>query len=464
MKHRSHILSAILVILALTMVAGAVWLLCRTLPQKRQPDTVETLDTNSVFEQPSVSVEPEREDPYEGELPEQTQTEHTADDAPASAGEPESGSSAGASTQTAGISEESRALAAQALSTMTLEEKIWQLFFVTPESLTGYNTVTRAGDATREALEEKPVGGIIYFSQNLEDREQVITMLQNTASYSRIGLFFGIDEEGGTVSRLGQNAALQADSVGPMREYGDQADPAAVYDAGQIVAGSLRALGFNFDFAPVADVASGSGAVIGSRSFGTDANLCASLVRVMAGSLTDGGVVPCLKHFPGYGSASGDDHDGPASIEKTLDELEACDLLPFRAAIGDGAPFVMVSHLSAPNVTGGDTPSDLSPVIVSDILRNKLGFSNVIITDSQQMASITDRYTAAEAAVGALSAGVDMILMPADLQAAYDGVCAAVQSGTLTEQRIDESVLRILQVKAQYGILTAAALHSDDES
>ena len=124
----------------------------------------------------------------------------------------------------------------------------------------------------------------------------------------------------------------------------------------------------------------------------------------------------------------------------------------------------MVSHLSAPNLTGGDTPSDLSPVIVSDILRNKLGFSNVIITDSQQMASITDRYTAAEAAVGALSAGVDMILMPADLQAAYDGVCAAVQSGTLTEQRIDESVLRILQVKAQYGILTAAALHSDDES
>ena len=460
MKHRrSHILSVILVMFALALVAGAVWLLCRTLPQKRQPDTVETLQTNSVFEQTPTAVEPEREDPFDGELPEQTEQ---PSEQPADA--PTTDTPAGISAQTAGISEESRALAKQALETMPLEEKLWQLFFVTPEAVTGVDTATRAGDATKAALEEKPVGGIIYFSQNLEDREQVVEMLANTASYSRIGLFLGIDEEGGTVSRLGQNDALQAASVGSMRDYGDEADPAAVYDAGQIIANSLTALGFNLDFAPVADVASGSGAVIGSRSFGTDANLCASLVRVMAGSLTDGGVVPCLKHFPGYGSASGDDHNGPASIEKTLDELEACDFLPFRAGIDSGAPFVMVSHLSAPNVTGSDTPSDLSSMIVTDILRNKLGFQNVIITDSQQMASITDRYTSVEAAVQALEAGVDMILMPADLQAAYDGVLAAVQNGTLSEQRIDESVLRILQVKAQYGILRAEALRSDDDN
>ncbi len=457
--HHSHILSAAVVILSLALVAGAVWLLCRTLPQKRQPDTVETLQTDGVFEQPAATVAPEREDPYEGELPAAPQP-----DTPDTSGEPAPQTPAGGSASGAGISEESRRLAAQALETMTLEEKLWQLFFVTPEAVTGVETATRAGEATRDALEQMPVGGLIYFSQNLEDREQVVEMLANTASYSRLGLFLGIDEEGGTVSRLGQNAALQVDSVGPMRDYGDAADPAAVYDAGQIIANSLTALGFNLDFAPVADVASGSSAVIGSRAFSTDASLCASLVRVMTGSLTDGGIVPCLKHFPGYGSASGDDHDGPASIDKTLEELEACDFLPFRAAIDDGAPVVMVSHLAAPNVTGGDTPSDLSSVIVTDILRNKLGFSNVIITDSQQMASITGSYTAAEAAVGALKAGADMILMPADLQPAYDGVLAAVQSGTLTEQRIDESVLRILQVKAQYGILTAAALNSGDDN
>lgn len=460
-QRRSHILSVILVILALALMGGAVWLLCQTLPQKRQPDTVETLQTNGVFEETPNTAEPEREDPYEGELP---AAEPSADTPADPAQTPETDTPAGGSTPGGVIDSQSRALASQVLQRMTLEQKLWQLFFVTPEALTGVQTATRAGEATEQALEEKPVGGLIYFSQNLEDREQTVEMLQNTASYGRIGLFLGVDEEGGTVSRLGQNAALQADSVGAMRDYGDAADPAAVYDAGQIIAGSLRSLGFNFDFAPVADVAQGSGAVIGSRSFGSDAQLCASLVRVMAGSLTDGGIVPCVKHFPGYGSASGDDHNGPASIDKTLDELEACDFIPFRSAIEDGVPFVMVSHLSAPNVTGDGTPSDLSPVIVTDILRNKLGFSNVIITDSQQMASITGSYTAAEAAVQALSAGVDMILMPADLQQAYDGVLAAVQNGTLTEQRIDESVLRILQVKAQYGILTAEALEIEEDN
>ena len=116
--------------------------------------------------------------------------------------------------------------------------------------------------------------------------------------------------------------------------------------------------------------------------------------------------------------------------------------------------FVMVSHLSVPAVTGDETPADLSEKIISELLRNKLGFENVIITDAQNMASITDHYTPAEAAVGALKAGADMILMPADLKAAHDGVAAAVKDGTLTEARLNESVLRILTVKAEYGIIS----------
>lgn len=464
MKHRrSRALPVILVLFSLALIAGALWLLVQTLPQKREPEGVQTLELSGIFEQ-TPAAEPEREDPYEGELP--AAADPAAGETPAAiAPAPDvEAQPAGNSAQTNDISEESRKLSEQVLKTMTQEEKIWQLFFVTPELLTGVETATRAGDATREALEEKPVGGLVYFSQNLEDRAQVIEMLGNTQSYSRVGLFLGVDEEGGTVSRLGSNAALQADSVGTMRDYGDAADPAAVYDAGQTIAGSMRALGFNLDFAPVADVAENNSAVIGSRSFGTDAQLCASLVRVMAASLRDGGVVPCLKHFPGYGSASGDDHNGPASISKTLEQLQSCDFVPFSAGIDDGAPFVMVSHLSVPEVTGDDTPADLSSVIVSDILRNKLGFADVIITDSQQMQSITSRYSSGEAAVAALSAGVDMILMPADLQAAYDSVWDAVQSGVLSQQRIDQSVLRILQVKAQYGILTAAALDNDTDN
>ena len=336
---------------------------------------------------------------------------------------------------------------------MTADEKIWQLFYATPELLTGVETATRAGDSTKQALEEKPVGGIIYFAKNLENREQTVEMLQNSQSYSKIPLFLGTDEEGGTVSRVGSNPAMGVKEFPSAQSLGEQADPAAVYQAGQDIGGTLHAIGFNMDFAPVADVSSGSSAVIGLRSFGTDPQLCASLVSIMMQSLSAEEIVPCLKHFPGYGSAITDDHYGTSILTKTQEELEACDFLPFSSGIASGAPFVMVSHLSVPEIVGDETPSDLSSKIVSDLLRNKLGFTGVIITDSHQMASITDHYAPGEAAVKALQAGVDMILMPQDLQAAFDGVKQALSDGTLTQARIDESVLRILQVKAEYNIL-----------
>lgn len=279
-------------------------------------------------------------------------------------------------------------------------------------------------------------------------------MLTGVQGFSRIPLFLGVDEEGGTVSRVGSNEALGGTNVGRMQSYGEAGDPASLYNAMNTVAKMLTGLGFNLDFAPVADVSGGrTDNVIGSRSFGTDPELCASMVSVALSGLQDNGIVSCLKHFPGYGSAVTDDHYGTSVLEKTEAELESCDFLPFSAGIEAGAPFVMVSHLSVPEVVGDETPSDLSSKIVSDLLRNKLGFTGVIITDSHQMASITDHYTSGEAAVKALQAGVDMILMPQDLQAAFDGVKAALAGGTLTQSRIDESVLRILQVKAEYNIL-----------
>ena len=263
-------------------------------------------------------------------------------------------------------------------------------------------------------------------------------------------------EEGGTVSRVGSNPDMGVPSVGDMRSLGKQQDPAAAYAAGQDIGGSLHALGFNLDFAPVADVAQGADSVIGSRSFGSDPELCASLAGVIVKSLRAEGIVSCLKHFPGYGSATVDDHNGTSIVEKTLSELEGCDLVPFQSIIASegSVPFVMVSHLSYPNVTGSDAPADLSASIVTDILRDKLDYQNVIITDSHSMASITDHYSAGDAAVKALAAGCDMILMPSDLQAAFDAVKAAVADGTLSQARIDESVLRILTVKAEYGIIS----------
>ena len=446
MDHPRSKLPAILAVLfCIVLLCGVGFLLWKTLPEK-QPKQVESLETDRVFASDQPAVEPDREDPYEGELPEGAQAaeqpDETTSDTPQTPAPEEPSSDAAKKAQTV-------------LASMTQDEKLWQLFFVTPEALTNVNTATVAGETTKNALQTHPVGGIIYFAKNLETREQAAAMLANTQSYSRIPLFLGTDEEGGTVSRIGANEALGGTKVADMRSYGQSADPAQVYNAGQTLAANLTGLGFNLDFAPDCDVVSGADSVIGSRSFSSDPELCASLAGVIVKSLRAGGVVSCLKHFPGYGSATVDDHNGTSIIEKSLEELQATDLVPFQSIISseDSAPFVMVTHLSYPNVVGDDTPADLSSAIVTDLLRETLGFRNVIITDSHAMASITDRYSAGEAAVKALAAGCDMILMPADLQAAFDAVKAAVADGTLTQTRIDESVLRILTVKAEFGIL-----------
>ena len=448
----SRILTVLIVLFCVALLAGAGILLVQVLP-KKAPGEVTSLETSSIFESETAAVAPDREEAYEGSLPPAAEVQPAPEQTPDEPSSPGAQDPAEETPSDALISDASDKLARQTLASMTEDEKLWQLFYVTPELLTGVETATRAGDSTKEALEKMPVGGIVYFAKNFEDRAQTQDMLHNTKSYTKIPLFLGTDEEGGTVSRVGSNPAMGGIEIPSMQSLGEQADPAGVYQAGQNIAENLRAVGLNMDFAPVADVASSSSAVIGSRSFGSDAQLCASMVSVLTGSLQTKGVVPCLKHFPGYGSAITDDHYGTSILTKTLDDLEACDFLPFVSGIEAGAPFVMVSHLSVPEVVGDETPSDLSSKIVSEILRNKLGFTGVIITDSHQMASITDHYTSGEAAVKALQAGVDMILMPQDLQAAFDGVKAALNDGTLTQERIDESVLRILQVKAEYNIL-----------
>lgn len=442
-------LTPLVLLLCLALLGGTAFLLIQALPQKKAPDTVSTLETNAVFDNNRENtVEPDREEAYEGDLPAQ---DTVPEPEPAPDPDPEP-----VPEQPDPSEDAAEKLASDTLASMTLEEKLWQLFFVTPESLTGYPKVTEAGPATEEAIGLKPVGGLIYFAQNLEDHDQVVQMLTGVQGFSRIPLFLGVDEEGGTVSRVGSNEALGGTNVGRMQSYGEAGDPASLYNAMNTVAKMLTGLGFNLDFAPVADVSGGrTDNVIGSRSFGTDPELCASMVSVALSGLQDNGIVSCLKHFPGYGSATVDDHNGTSIVEKTLDELESCDLVPFQSIIAQegSVPFVMVTHLSYPNVTGSDTPADLSFAIVTDILRDKLGYQNVIITDSQSMSSITDHYSAGEAAVQALAAGCDMILMPSDLQGAFDAVKAAVADGTLTQSRIDESVLRILTVKAEYGIL-----------
>lgn len=434
---KSKTVAILVVILCVCMVLAALALIVWNMP-KKQPGDVETLQTSSVFSSEPSAVEPDREQAYEGELP-------AAALAPEAPQAQETPSAAAQSTQ----------LAEQILDTMTLEEKLWQLFFVTPEALTGEEAVTESSDALTQALAEKPVGGVILFARNLISREQTMALLADVQSASRLAPFLGVDEEGGTVSRVGANSAMGVTQLQDMSIYGASGDASALYGDLYDLAQSLNELGFNVDFAPVADVTTGSDEnPMKLRSFSSDPERCASMVSVSVGALQDGGVAACLKHFPGYGTATADDHNGSVSLDRTLEQLEQTEFVPFSAGIGKGAYFVMVSHLSVPAVTGDDTPADLSEKLVTELLRNTLHFQNVVITDAHNMGSIAQNYTSAEAAVAALRAGVDMVLMPQDLQGAYDGVTKAIADGVLTEDRIDRSVLRILNVKIQLGLLS----------
>ena len=332
------------------------------------------------------------------------------------------------------------------ISEMPLEDKVAGLFIVTPEALTGVRTVTQAGEGTQKALNEYAVGGLIYFRHNIVDKEQLTEMLFNTVSMSRYPIFLAVDEEGGSVSRVAASG-IDVIQVGDMASIGESGDTTQAYEAGVNIGAYLKELGFNLDFAPVADVADSANSVMGNRVFGSDSNLVGDMVANVVEGMQGTGVSSCLKHFPGIGDTDGDTHEGRVETTKSLDEMRASDFIPFRAGIEAGADFVMVSHVTVSAVDGDAVPSSLSRTMMTDVLRNELGFQGVIITDALDMGAITEYYTTEEAVVKAIAAGADMLLMPDDFYAAYEAVLAAVQDGTISEERIDESLERIYRVK-----------------
>ena len=191
--------------------------------------------------------------------------------------------------------------------------------------------------------------------------------------------------------------------------------------------------------------------VIGTRAFSEDPAVVSQMVDRSVKGFRDSGVICTLKHFPGHGDTETDSHFGYAETQKSLEELESCELIPFKAGIDAGAPVVMAGHITVPSVTNNDIPASLSKDIITGLLREKLGFKGLVVTDSLQMQAITDRYTSAEAAVMALEAGCDIILMPENLEEAAKGISEAVKTGKLTEDRLNDSVTRILRTKIESG-------------
>ncbi|RHO85590.1 glycoside hydrolase family 3 protein [Ruminococcus sp. AF41-9] len=340
--------------------------------------------------------------------------------------------------------------ASEIFSEMSLSDKIYQMMFVRPEAITGVTTATAASDATRAALQKYPVGGIVYSKSNMLSKEQLASMISHTKSYAKVPLFIATDEEGGKVNRL-------MDSVGTTKvdspySYKDNGINTASCNA-KIIANDMNNLGFNLNFAPVADVWSNpNNAVIAQRAYSNNFREAGNLVDAAVRGFHEGGVCTTLKHFPGHGDTYEDTHTSTAYVSKSRDQLENEELQVFRKGIEAGTDLVMVGHMIVENIDN-TAPASLSEKVVTELLRNEMNFTGLIITDSLEMNAVSEHYTGGEAAVRAIKAGNDLLLEPKDLNEAVMAVMNAVSQGEITEQQINEHVLRILEVKERAGIL-----------
>ena len=344
------------------------------------------------------------------------------------------------------------------LSKMTLREKVGQMFYVRMETLDTTihwntyadlqeNPIHEVNQTMRDVNANYPIGGLILYAWNIDDEAQLAKLIPQIRALNGHPLLC-IDEEGGRVSRLANNPNFNVKKYESMAAIGATGDPNNAYECGNTIGTYLKHYGFDIDFAPVADVNTNpENIIIGARAFSDDPQVAAKMVTNYLQGLKDAGVTGCIKHFPGHGDTKVDTHFGYASTQKTWAEMLDCEMVTFKAGIAWGCQLVMTAHIGAPKVTGSDVPSTMSPIILQDKLRGELGYQNIIITDGMEMGAITQQYTSAEAAVGSIQAGVDIVLGPKNLVEAFDAVMAAVEKGTITEERINQSVRRILKLK-----------------
>ena len=340
---------------------------------------------------------------------------------------------------------------AEQLAAMTVEEKVGQL-------LIGGFEGTEIGDQATRLVQEYQVGGLILYGRNIAGAGQLVTLTNGLKALNGDGipLFLSIDQEGGGVDRMppevrrtpGAYCVGQTGSVPAAQSYGD------------VLAAECAAFGLNLDFAPVLDVWSNPGnTVIGQRAFSADARTVAGLGPAAARRMMDQGIIPAVKHFPGHGDTAVDSHVGLPVVDKSPEELEETELIPFRAAIQsagtDGqVPAVMVAHILLTQLDP-ERPASLSPAVVTGLLRDELGFAGAVLTDDLTMGAVTQSYGLGEAAVLAVEAGCDILLVchgQDSVPAVRTALLEAVASGRITAERLDESVYRILRLKTEYAL------------
>lgn len=339
----------------------------------------------------------------------------------------------------------------QIVASMSLEEKIGQMMMVGFEGLL-------PGPEITSAIQEKHIGAVILFGRNIESHEQVAgsnAALQTLAVQANqpVKLMIAIDQEGGATRRFTDIGPYYSEPM--IGEMGYTAAPPAAQQQASSAARDLKRLGFNTNLAPVVDVSDGWGSIMDGRSYGSDSELVAELGGMAVRGYNNATTISCPKHFPGHGSADGDSEEILPAVDLSLEAIEQSELPPFQKVIEEGAPMIMVAHLAVSALDATGTPASLSKPIVTDLLRKNMAFPGVIITDDLEMGAITENMGVGEAAVAAVAAGNDMIIVGHTTEKqleAWDALLAAVKSGKLKEDDINKSVTRIIDMKKKYRL------------
>ncbi len=315
------------------------------------------------------------------------------------------------------------------ISEMTLEDKVAGLFMVTPEQITGVPTVVKAGSGTQDALSKYAVGGIVYSAKNLKTSDQAAEMLKATNDMSKYPLFTAVEEEASEGSAI-------STTLGGIETVDINSSDAA-YSTGNSIASAMFKYGFNFDIAPDLDITE-------NGRFGTDIEVANDITGAFVQGLEESGVTACVHDFP----ISVDTSEGTVIDESTREMLVTGSYEVFKNAFENaGAKAVMLTNASLPQITGDNTPASLSEKLIQEELRGALNFDGVILTGPLHETSITVSVGSDRVAVAALLAGADIIYLPEDFEAAYNGVLSAVESGEISEDRINESLTRIYRIK-----------------
>nr|WP_246017871.1 glycoside hydrolase family 3 protein [Mesobacillus subterraneus] len=351
-------------------------------------------------------------------------------------------------------------LIGNAISKMTLEEKVGQMLMPDFRTWKGSN-VTEMLPEIEQLVKKYHLGGVILFRENVVTTEQTARLVSDYQDAAeKYGLLLTIDQEGGIVTRLQSGTDMPGNmALGAARSKGIS------YNVGNAIGEELAALGINMNFAPVMDVNNNpDNPVIGVRSFGEDPQLVADMGVAYTKGLQDAGVAATAKHFPGHGDTAVDSHLGLPEVPHDKDRLKEVELYPFQKGMEAGIDAIMTAHVTFPKIDGTKAvsqltgeeiaiPATLSYKVLTELMREEMDYDGVITTDAMNMKAISDHFGPVDAAIRAVKAGTDIVLMPVGLEAVAQGLLKAVKAGEITEERVEASVKRILTLKVKRGVI-----------